>query len=50
MKTRSIGKKINTPVKQPFMFLFRCFLLLCWLELAFSVPQNFCRVGQFGAY
>jgi hypothetical protein len=48
MKTRSIGKKINTPVKQPFMFLFRCFLLLCWLELAFSAPQNFAAWGTLG--
>jgi hypothetical protein len=50
MKTDSIGKKKNSPVKQPFMFLYRCFLLLCWLELASSVARNFCRVGHFGAY
>jgi hypothetical protein len=34
MKTDSMGKKKDSPVKQPFMFLYRCFLLLCWLELA----------------
>jgi len=50
MKTDSIDKKKNSPVKQPFMFLYRCFLLLCWLDLASSVARNFCRVGHFGAY
>jgi hypothetical protein len=28
MKTRRIGSKNNTPAKQPFMFLSRCFLSL----------------------
>jgi hypothetical protein len=40
MKTDSMGKKKDSPVKQPFMFLYRCFLLLCWLELAPLVPAG----------
>jgi hypothetical protein len=50
LKTRGIGKKNNIPVEQPFMFLYRCFLLRCWLEPSPLVPSERATLWSFDDY
>jgi len=40
LRTCGISKKNDTPVKQPFMFHYRCFLLRWWLESTPQVPAT----------
>lgn len=45
-----IGWKNNPTAKQPFMFHYRCFLLLCWLELAPQLPPAWGTLGPIEAF
>jgi hypothetical protein len=47
---RRIGWKNNPTAKQPFMFHYRCFLLLCWLELAPRLPAAWGTLGPIEAF